>query len=250
MLQMDVATGAGERGPARVSQTRRHAIHARQEPMKTPRPRVLCNMAPSLDGKIAPAHRVGPFVMSREAEDPKRMRALRGRSDAVIIGAGNLAADDPDLMPSRLRVVVTGAGQRGEPTAKVFDPALGGEAVVAHAATMSESKRASLPGRATLVEVGSADVDISRLLEWLASERGCRVALCEGGGVLNARFLAGGAIDELHLTLVPRVLGGAGGPTIVAGDGFAPGTLPDARLAQVDRVGDELFLVYAFDWAS
>ena len=94
------------------------------------------------------------------------------------------------------------------------------------------------------------DVDISRLLEWLASERGCRVALCEGGGVLNARFLAARAIDELYLTLVPRVLGGAGGPTIVAGDGFAPGTLPDARLAQVDRVGDELFLVYAFDWAS
>ena len=44
-------------------------------------------MAPSLDGKIAPTHRVGPFVMSRGTEDAKRMHALRARADAVIIGA-------------------------------------------------------------------------------------------------------------------------------------------------------------------
>jgi riboflavin-specific deaminase-like protein len=218
--------------------------------MRAARPKVLCNMAPSLDGKIAPAHRVGPFIMSRGAEDSKRMRALRGQADAVIIGAANLAADDPDLMPSGLRVVVTRAGERVAPTAKMFDPALGGEAVVAHAATMAESKRAPLRERATLVEFGPVDVDVSRLLEWLASERGCRVVLCEGGGVLNARFLAARAIDELYLTLVPRVLGGASGPTIVAGEGFEPGTVPDARLAQLERVGDELFLVYVFDWKN
>ena len=216
--------------------------------MRATRPKVLCNMAPSLDGKIAPAHRVGPFVMSRGTEDAKRMHALRSRADAVIIGAGNLSADDPDLMPSRLRVVVTRAGERVRPAAKMFDGALGGEAVVAHAASMSASVRSALRERATLVELGDHDVDISRLLGWLAGERGCRVVVCEGGGVLNARFLAARAIDELYLTIVPRVLGGSDTPTIVAGDGFEAGTLPDARLAHVDRVGDELFLVYAFDW--
>ena len=113
---------------------------------------------------------------------------------------------------------------------------------------MPASKRGELEARATLVELGERDVDVARLLEWLASERGCRVVLCEGGGVLNARFLAARALDELYLTVVPRVLGGARAPTIVAGDGFEPGDVPDARLAQVDRVGDELFLVYAFDW--
>lgn len=215
---------------------------------KTTRPKVLCNMAPSLDGKIAPTHTVGPFVMSRGAEDSKRMHALRGRADAVIIGASNLAADDPDLMPCRLRVVVTGSGQRVEPDAKMFAASLGGEAVVAHAASMPESKRAALRPQATLVELGGTEVDVSRLLEWLASERGCRVVLCEGGGVLNAQFLSARAIDELYLTLVPRVLGGARAPTLVAGEGFEPGAVPDARLVQLDRVGDELFLVYAFDW--
>ena len=212
------------------------------------RPKVLCNMATSLDGKIAPAHRVGPFVMSRGTEDAQRMRALRLRADAVIIGAGNLSADDPDLMPSRLRVVVTRAGERVAPHAKMFGPGLGGEPVVAHAASMSATVRNALRERATLVELGADEVDLSRLLEWLASERGCRVVLCEGGGILTARFFAARAIDELYLTVVPRVLGGEGAPTLVAGEGFAADALPDARLARIDRVGDELFLVYAFDW--
>jgi len=207
-------------------------------------------MAPSLDGKIAPAHRRGPFVMSRGSEDSKRMHALRARADAVLIGAGNLSADDPDLMPSSLRVVVTSAGERVQPTARMFDPTLGGEAIVAHSANMPASKRAALRPRATLVELGDAQVGVARLLEWLASERGCRVVLSEGGGVFNAQLLAARAIDELYLTIVPRVLGGSAAPTIVAGDGFDPEVLPDARLAQVERAGDELFLVYTFDWVA
>jgi riboflavin-specific deaminase-like protein len=188
--------------------------------------------------------------MSRGSEDAKRMHALRARADAVIIGAANLSADDPDLMPSPLRVVVTRSGARVRPDARMFGPALGGEAIVAHTAGMPVAKRAALREHATLLELGDEKVDITRLLEWLMSERGCRVVLSEGGGVLNAEFLAARAIDELYLTVVPRVLGGQDAPTIVSGAGFEPGALPDARLAQVDRQGDELFLVYAFDWGA
>ncbi|HEY5145987.1 MAG TPA: dihydrofolate reductase family protein [Polyangiaceae bacterium] len=218
--------------------------------MRPLRPRVLCNMAPSLDGKIAPAHKRAPFTMSRGSEDPKRMHALRARADAVIIGATNLEADDRDLMPSLLRVVVTRAGERVNPAARMFDPALGGEGIVAHAATMPADRREALGARATLVELGASEVDVGELLEWLGRERGCKVVLCEGGGVLNANLLAARAIDEMFLTIVPRVLGGSNAPTVVAGDGFAPDALPDARLTHVDQVGDELFLTYAFDWSE
>lgn len=177
------------------------------------------------------------------------MRELRASADAVLVGATNLRADDPDLMPSRLRVVVTRSGQQVLPTAKIFDPALGGEAVVAHASTMPEAKLASLRAKAVLVELGSADVDLSRLLRWLASERGCRTVLCEGGGALVAGLFAARAIDELRLTLVPRVLGGSSAPTIVDGNGFEPDEMPDGRLVDVERIGDELFLRYEFAWS-
>jgi riboflavin-specific deaminase-like protein len=205
-------------------------------------------MAPSLDGKIAPTRRRAPFVMSRHPEDGRRMRALRARADAVVIGAANLRADDPDLMPSRLRVVVTRAGEGVPPSARMFDARLGGEAVVAHAATMHEATRRALGPHATLVELGATDVDLSRLLAWLSTERRCRAVLCEGGGVLNAQFFAARAVDELYVTLVPRILGGVAAPTMVEGTGFEPDAIPDARLVNVERIGDELFLVYAFDW--
>lgn len=178
------------------------------------------------------------------------MHALRARADAVVIGAGNLRADDPDLSPSRLRVVVTRTGDGVDPGARIFAAELGGEAVVAHASTMGEPRRAALRGRATLVELGASQVDVAALLGWLGRERGCRVVLCEGGGVLNAQLFEARAVDELYVTLVPRILGGAHAPTMVEGDGFAPDAVPDARLAACDRVGDELFLVYAFDWPS
>jgi 5-amino-6-(5-phosphoribosylamino)uracil reductase len=214
------------------------------------RPRVVCNFAPSLDGKIAPARKRAPFVMSRHREDKRRMLSLRVRSDAVVIGASNLRADDPDLLPSRLRVVVTRAGDHVEPTAKMFDPSAGGEAVVAHAATMPESKRSSLRARATLVELGAEEVDLTGLLEWLARERGCKLVVCEGGGVLSAGLFAARAIDELYVTVVPRILGGALAPTLVEGRGFEPDDIPDGRILSVERVGDELFLGYAFDWTK
>jgi riboflavin-specific deaminase-like protein len=212
------------------------------------RPTVLCNFAPSLDGKIAPARKRAPFTMSRYGEDAKRMHTLRARADAVLIGASNLRADDPDLGPSRLRVVVTRAGAGVEPTAKMFDRSAGGEAVIAHAGTMPESKREALSAQATLVELGAAEVDVTRLLQWLGRERGCNVVLCEGGGVLVAHLFAARAIDELYLTIVPRVLGGALAPTIIGGDGFEPDQIPDGRLQSLERLGDELYVVYGFMW--
>lgn len=214
------------------------------------RPRVIIDMAASVDGKITPARRRGAFVMSRHGEDPRRMRALRASTDAVIIGGGNLRADDPDLLPSRLRVIVTRTGEHIAPTAKMFAPSLGGEAVIAHASTMPESRRALLRERATLVELGVSEVDPTRLLSWLALERACRAVVCEGGGVLNASFFEARAVDELHLTIVPRVLGGSSAQGIVGGDGFLPDAIPDGRLVRVEHVGDELFLVYAFDWGG
>jgi 5-amino-6-(5-phosphoribosylamino)uracil reductase len=213
------------------------------------RPRVLVNMAPSLDGKIAPARKYGPLTMSRGAEDAIRMRALRARADAVVIGASNLRADDPDLAPGRLRVVVTRSGEHVLPSARMFGAALGGEAVVAHAASMPEERRASLRPVATLVELGTTQVEPLGLLEWLGHERGCRVVLSEGGGVLNAALFAARAVDELHMTLVPRILGGALAPSMVAGEGFEPNAVPDGRIVSCDQLGDELFLVYEFIWA-
>jgi riboflavin-specific deaminase-like protein len=232
--------------------------------MSTTRPRVLVNFASSIDGKItlAPGLRKGPFMMSRHHEDPRRMRHIRAMADAILIGAGNLRADDPDLaidakerMRRReagerepFRMVITGSGDGIQPNQKMFDPALGGPSFVLHCEQMPPEARERLARVATLVTLGQRDVDIPRLLAWAAQEYGVRTLLCEGGGNLSAQLFAARAVDELFVTLVPRILGGALAPTLAGGPGFSANEIPDATLGSIDRVGDELFLRYDFRW--
>lgn len=228
------------------------------------RPRVLINFASSLDGKInpAPGKRQGLFMMSRDREDFHRMLVLRAQADAVLIGASNLRADNPDLAippderaarragraAEPLRIVVTTAGVGLAPEMRMFDPARGGPAIVAHSSRMPEDVRARLAPVAELVELGGAAVAITELLAWLA-RRGVRTLLCEGGGDIAAQLFAARAVDEIYLTLVPRILGGAHAPTLAGGTGFGPDEIPDARLTSLERRGDELFLRYEISWA-
>ncbi|SRR6266540_542201 len=227
------------------------------------RPRVLANFASTIDGKInpAPGRRAGPFMMSRHREDISRMRSLRADADAVLIGAANLRADDPDLAlhaheraarraagtPEPLRAVVTSSAAGIEPTMKMFDPARGGRAVVFHGARMPAEARQRLAPVAELVELGGETVPMLDLLAWFYV-RGVATLLCEGGGDLVAQLFEARAVDLLYLTIVPRVLGGAHAPTLAGGLGFSPDEIPDAKLASVEHLGDELFLRYEFSW--
>jgi 2,5-diamino-6-(ribosylamino)-4(3H)-pyrimidinone 5'-phosphate reductase len=228
------------------------------------RPRVLVNFATSIDGKITtvPELRRGPFTVSRHPEDHRRMRQIRALADAILIGATNLRLDDPDLAladderarrraaaePEPFRVVVTRRGEGIGPRCKMFDRALGGPGIVVHTGEMPARARDALAGAATLVSMGEHAVDIPRMLEWMARELDVRTLLCEGGGVLSAEFFAARAVDELFLTLVPRIIGGTNAPTLAEGPGFRPEETPYASLGSLERVGDELYLRYDFRW--
>ena len=59
--------------------------------------------------------------------------------------------------------------------------------------------------------------DLPLLMARLRSEYGIGSVLCEGGPTLNSFLLAAGLVDELFLTLNPKLLGGAAALTIVAG---------------------------------
>jgi len=228
------------------------------------RPRILVNFAVSLDGKTnpVPSKRMGAFAMSRGKEDWQRMGHLRAQGDAILIGASNLRLDDPGLtLPADererrraagralpARIVVTARGDGIRPSARMFDPALGGPSYVVHTAAMPATTRPELALVAKLVELGEAAVPMEGLLELMRRDLGAETVVCEGGGVLVAHLFAARAVDELYLTLVPRVLGGALAPTLAAGPGFDPDQIPDATLGSLERIGDELYLRYDFRW--
>src|SRR5262249_40244512 len=74
--------------------------------------------------------------------------------------------------------------------------------------------------------------------------RGVTRLLRECGGAPAAAFCAAGLVDELRLTLSPRVLGGATSPTPADGDALPAAIAPAFALVSMERVGDEVFLHY------
>ena len=210
---------------------------------------VFSNLATSLDGKIAP-ERGGLFHLGTP-EDRRQMIRLRDEADAVLFGASTLRAwrrpcrASPGRDPQPLNVVLSSRLEGFSRRWPFFtDPGLRRLLIVsaeAPAARVREFSRGSevlklrKPSRARTIA--------AQVLEAMA-ERGVRRLLVEGGGSVMAEFARHDRIDEYHVTLTPRILGGSQAPTLVDGRGLLPRESLQLKLVQCRPVGDELYLIY------
>jgi len=83
-------------------------------------------------------------------------------------------------------------------------------------------------------------------LRWLHTKWGVKRLLCEGGGELNDALFHAGLVDEINLTICPKIFGGRTAPTIA--DGFGCQRLTDAvqfELTSMKRNKAELFTVFS-----
>jgi riboflavin biosynthesis pyrimidine reductase len=114
------------------------------------------------------------------------------------------------------------------------------DAVMIGAGTMRAERYAGLEKRLIVVESGpEGRVDLTALLRSLREE-GIRALLCEGGPTLHGALQAEGLVDELFLTVAPKLVGGRG-PRIV--EGALPETA-DLELAWLLEQNGELFARY------
>ena len=198
------------------------------------RPIAVGHLGQSLDGFIATNAGESQYVTG--PENLLHMHRMRALCDAVVVGAGTVAADDPQLTtrhvsgPSPLRVVLDPT-RRLEEHYRVFsDDAAATLYVVARSASTPGEGHF---GRATLVAVDDrADsVDLPELIRLLHA-RSCSRIFVEGGGVTVSMFLEANLLDRLQMAIAPLIIG-EGRPAI-----RLP---PPASLAECHRPGYRVF---------
>lgn len=222
------------------------------------RPFVLLNMAMTLDGKTSTVERRPTDWTSKR--DKRHLIELRATADAVMVGARTAETDRTSLSipderlqrarirrkqsPHPLRVIVSGSGSFRE-NIRAFERQVSPILIF----TSRRAPRAKLDRLARLPDVhvyilGERDVDVPLMLDILARDWKVRRLLCEGGANLNWSLFAAHAVDEVFVTLCPRVFGGATAPTLVDGAGFLRSEGLEAKLVSCRRAGSELFLRY------
>ena len=206
------------------------------------RPVTIAHLGQSLDGFIATHAGESRWVTG--PANLLHMHRLRALSDAVIVGAGTIAADDPQLTTrlvhgsSPLRVVLDPARRlRGE--YRVFNDATA-KTLYVYARPFTTPHEGAFGNAAIAVVDGTAaKLNIAELVALLRA-RGCTRIFVEGGGVTVSMFLEANLLDRLHVTIAPLLIGG-GRPSIRFTPPAALGDCHRPRYRVFQMGGDVLF---------
>lgn len=208
-------------------------------PAPADRPYVFVNMVTTIDGKTVTGERTEHVTDLGSKVDHAAMRSIEDASDAVMIGAQTLRAHRGLWYPKRLfRIVVTRSG--GIDTQGRFFTDVPEKAVIA----CPEEAPIQAPAGVGLFRKGKGEVDMAGLLEYLRTQLGITRLLVEGGSELNAAVLSKDLVDELFLTVAPKVRLGRNLPTYAGGEPLPRDRIQAYELISVVRVGDEVFLRY------
>jgi diaminohydroxyphosphoribosylaminopyrimidine deaminase/5-amino-6-(5-phosphoribosylamino)uracil reductase len=182
--------------------------------MTTGMPYLTLKLAQSLDGKIAARDGSSQWISSEASR--RMVKELRGRFDAVMVGANTVRNDDPRLLDPRgkgydaLRVVVD-SSLGITPDSRLFRtldraPLLIGTTEKAPDKKLAEYR--AFPG-VDIIRTKSrrGKVSLRPFLKKMAS-RGIVNVLVEGGGELAGSLFDQGLVDEVMVFVAPCVLGG------------------------------------------
>jgi riboflavin biosynthesis pyrimidine reductase len=230
-----------------------------------PLPATYANFVQTIDGVTAFDDGTPPTAISGKSEaDGFVMGLLRACASAVVVGAGTIRVAlhhlwTPDhVFPSmaeefrKLRialglpdvpklVVLTRTG-----SIKASAAALERGAMVVTTTTTAEKLRTKLPKATTIRTVMSGRIDPVEVIEILRRD-GHETILVEGGPHVLGSFVRGDLLDELFLTVSPRLAGRSkAAPRLGLVEGMAldPGELSTATLLSAKRQDGYLFLRY------
>jgi riboflavin-specific deaminase-like protein len=185
-------------------------------PLRRARDPVIGQLGQSLDGRIATEEGHSHYING--PEDLVRLHRVRALVDAVLVGAGTAAADDPRLTvrlapgENPVRVVLDPRARVPEDRTLFHDGA-------APTLWLQEGPAAGdRPGpgphvRILTLPAGPGGLFDPKAVLQILRGRGLGAVLVEGGGRTVSHFLEAGALDRLHLSVAPLLIG-SGRPAI------------------------------------
>jgi len=217
--------------------------------------RVVVSAAMSLDGRIDDA-RSAPLVLSGP-DDLAAVYDLRADCDAILVGAGTLRADDPQLLirgdarvadrraagrPAQLDKVVLSESGVLPVDARLFAERETTKWIVTAQAN-AEGAAAAFPDRPDIRILGLDALDPAAIHAALAAA-GIEKLFVEGGRRVLTDFLSAGVFDELRVAIAPFFVGDADAPRFVDPAVFANDPDRPLRLIGLKRFGDVAALTY------
>ena len=204
------------------------------------RPYLVLNMIATVDGRAAIG---GTAVGIGSTLDKQLMRELRAEADVVLHGAGTVRADPLSArVPPALVEQRVAAGLSPQPLGAIVTAS--GRLPAEHPYYASATRIYVTSGQP--VTASGPHIEVCRVASVAEAvhdlaRRGARRVVCEGGPTLNAALFEHGLVDELFVTIAPKLAGGEAPLTLIKGGQF--GTL-ELELRSLHEVAGELFLRY------
>ena len=206
------------------------------------RPWVIAKWAMTLDGKIA--SRTGSSQWISNARSRDVVHDLRGRVDAIVVGARTAGLDDPSLTPR------PGSGEPLRTPARVVldaDASLPCNSQLARSAddapvlvfvgpnaAPKDVERLSTHGiEVVTCPTSDADESMTFVLQALAGRKMTNI-LVEGGGAVLGSLFDIHAIDEIHVFIGPKLIGGVEGVSPLGGVGLE--AMPEATTLVDEKI--------------
>jgi riboflavin biosynthesis pyrimidine reductase len=242
------------------------------------RPFVVANFVSTLDGVVSyeiKGQAGGSTISGCDTADGFIMGLLRASADAIIVGARIVQAANPESLwipgdsypeathlyteyrlnvlhkPEYPHLVIVTASGRLELERAIFRTPGVHAVVITTSAGMGALAKAGaerLPSvQLHAIDAKCGTISPSAILQFLYVELGVKRLLHEGGPTLFGQFLAAEAVDELFLTLSPKIAGRRTDsirPGLVRGIEFKPDGTPRFQLLSVRQRAEHLYLCY------
>jgi riboflavin-specific deaminase-like protein len=173
------------------------------------RPITVGHLGQSLDGFIATQSGDSKFVTGNE--NLVHMHRMRALCDAVLVGAGTVAADDPQLTTRHVRGsnplrVVLDPTRRLTSSYSVFTDNEAPTLYVCERSHIAEGETHIGHAVIVAVDTNAQDSDLAQVLALLRA-RNCARVFVEGGGMTVSAFLEANLLDRLQLAVAPVLIG-------------------------------------------